>query len=142
MPVTTPPTLTHIAFQVKDVEACLVFYRDICGMRVVHHRPNLANAGGEVVWLASPGMEQQLIIVMFGGGSGHHQDDTDYGHLGFAVESKAAVDAIAKRARAAGNLAWEPRQDNYPVGYYCGVRDPDDKVVEFSYGQPLGPGAN
>ncbi|MCX4198148.1 sugar phosphate nucleotidyltransferase [Methylobacterium organophilum] len=29
----------------------------------------------------------------------------------------------------------------YPVGYYCGVRDPAGNYVEFSYGQPLGPGA-
>jgi hypothetical protein len=27
------------------------------------------------------------------------------------------------------------------VGYYCGLRDPDGNSVEFSYGQPLGPGA-
>ncbi|MCZ6873564.1 MAG: VOC family protein, partial [bacterium] len=27
-------------------------------------------------------------------------------------------------------------------GYYCGVRDPDGNMVEFSYGQPLGPGAS
>ena len=24
---------------------------------------------------------------------------------------------------------------------YCGIRDPDGNYVEFSYGQPLGPGA-
>jgi hypothetical protein len=27
------------------------------------------------------------------------------------------------------------------VGYCCGVRDPDGRFVEFSHGQPLGPGA-
>ena len=52
-----------------------------------------------------------------------------------------AVDAMAEKARAAGYLVWEPRQEPYPVGYYCGVRDPDGNMVEFSYGQPLGPGA-
>ncbi len=26
-------------------------------------------------------------------------------------------------------------------GSYCGVGDPNGKIVEFSYGQPLGPGA-
>ncbi len=45
------------------------------------------------------------------------------------------------RAEAAGCLAWAPRQEPYPVGYYCGLRDPDGNFVEFSYGQPLGPGA-
>jgi catechol 2,3-dioxygenase-like lactoylglutathione lyase family enzyme len=65
----------------------------------------------------------------------------DYSHFGFALESCAAVDAIAAKARTAGYLVWEPRQEPYPVGYYCGVRDPDGNMVEFSYGQPLGPGA-
>ena len=37
--------------------------------------------------------------------------------------------------------AWAPRQEPYPVGYYCGLKDPDGNFVEFSYGQPLGPGA-
>ena len=48
---------------------------------------------------------------------------------------------VAAKAKAAGCLIWEPRQEPYPVGYYCGVRDPDGNAVEFSYGQPLGPGA-
>ena len=134
-------TLTHIALQVKDVAACVDFYAQVCGMTVVHHRPNTANAGGEVVWLASPGMDDQFIIVLFGGGAGALQGATDYSHLGFAVASEQAVDDIAHRAEQAGRLAWPPKRENYPVGYYCGVRDPDGKVVEFSYGQPLGPGA-
>ena len=29
----------------------------------------------------------------------------------------------------------------YPVGYYCRIRAPDSTMVEFSYGQLLGPGA-
>ena len=57
------------------------------------------------------------------------------------MESREAVDAVAKRAEQEGCLVWPPRQEPYPVGYYCGVRDPDGKMVEFSYGQPLGPGA-
>jgi hypothetical protein len=51
------------------------------------------------------------------------------------------VDDIAALARDQGLLVWEPRQEPYPVGYYCGIRDPDGNFVEFSFGQPLGPGA-
>ena len=58
--------------------------------------------------------------------------------LGFALESRKSVDAIAERAREEGILAWEPKQEPYPVGYYCAVKDPDGNFVEFSYGQPLG----
>ena len=61
--------------------------------------------------------------------------------LPFAVAIFAAPSAVAARARAGGCLVWEPRREPYPVGYYCGLRDPDGNFVEFSYGQPLGPGA-
>ncbi|HHM4583493.1 TPA: VOC family protein, partial [Pseudomonas aeruginosa] len=46
-----------------------------------------------------------------------------------------------RRAEAAGCLVWAPRDEPYPVGYYCGLRDPAGNYVEFSYGQPLGPGS-
>ena len=52
-----------------------------------------------------------------------------------------AGDEIADRAKVEGILAWEPVEEPYPVGYYCGVTDPDGNIIEFSYGQPLGPGA-
>ncbi|MEO3427260.1 VOC family protein [Pelagibius sp. CAU 1746] len=136
------PAFTHLALHVRDLEACLAFYRDYCGMKVVHER-NDANAerGARVVWLAEPGKEKDFIIVMLPGGPGRDQAEGDFSHLGFALESKDAVDAIAARAEAAGCLVWAPRQEAYPVGYYCGLRDPDGNFVEFSYGQPLGPGA-
>ena len=60
---------------------------------------------------------------------------------GFALGSKADVDAIAEQAEVEGVLLWAPRQEPFPVGYYCGLVDPDGQYVEFSYGQPLGPGA-
>jgi len=131
-----PPALTHLAFAVRDVAATVAFYRDYCGMQVVH-----AREGGRVTWLAEPGRERDFILVVMGGGTPEPQAEDDYGHLGFALDSRAAVDAIAQRAAAAGRLVWPPREEPYPVGYYCGVRDPDGRFVEFSYGQPLGPGA-
>jgi catechol 2,3-dioxygenase-like lactoylglutathione lyase family enzyme len=132
------PVLTHLALHVRDLNACIAFYREFCGMQVVHER---SDGGRRVVWLAEPGREQEFIFVMVPGGTGRQQAATDYSHLGFALESRAAVDTLADQARAAGCLVWEPREEPYPVGYYCGVRDPDGNMVEFSYGQPLGPGA-
>jgi catechol 2,3-dioxygenase-like lactoylglutathione lyase family enzyme len=131
--------LTHIALHVRDLAACVAFYRDYCGLRVVHERGN--DQSGRVAWLAEPGKEKEFVIVMLSGGRGRDQAEDDYGHLGFAVDDRADVDRIADRARAAGCLAWPPREEPYPVGYYCAVRDPDGNFVEFSYGQPLGPGA-
>ena len=132
------PVLTHLALHVRDLDACVAFYREFCAMGVVHER---GGGSGRVVWLAEPGRERDFIFVLIGGGPGRDQGAGDFSHIGFAVDSRAAVDAVADRAREAGCLMWEPRDEPYPVGYYCGVRDPDGTCVEFSYGQPLGPGA-
>ena len=99
------------------------------------------DGGTRVVWLAEPGREHEFIFVLIPGGPGRDQGERDFSHFGFALESRAAVDAVAARAEAAGRLVWAPRDEPYPVGYYCGLRDPDGNFVEFSYGQPLGPGA-
>lgn len=134
------PALTHLALHVRDLDSCIAFYREFCGMRTVHERSD-AKDGHRIVWLAESGKENDFIIVMIPGGPGRSQGERDYSHFGFALESRAAVDAMAAKAAAAGCLIWPPRQEPFPVGYYCGVRDPDGNFVEFSYGQPLGPGA-
>lgn len=132
------PTLTHLALHVRDIGASIAFYTGYCGLDVVRDRGEKNN---RVVWLAEPGRERAFVIVVIGGGPGRDQAEGDYSHQGFALASRAEVDDIARRAESAGLLAWPAREEPYPVGYYCGVRDPDGNVVEFSYGQPLGPGA-
>lgn len=132
------PCLTHIALHVRDLDAMIGFYQDFCGMDIVHERED---NGFRVCWLAEPGREKDFIIVMMPGGPGRDQSPKDFSHLGFALDSRDAVDAIAKRAKKAGCLAWPTIEEPYPVGYYCGLRDPDGNFVEFSFGQPLGPGA-
>ena len=127
---------THLAMHVRDLEACVDFYETYAQMHLTHDR---VNDGKRVVWLAEPGKEKDFIVVLIPGGPGREQISTDYSHLGFALDSKEAVDAIANKARSDGILEWEPRQEPYPVGYYCGIRDPDGNLVEFSFGQPLGP---
>ena len=132
------PALTHIALHVRDLAACIAFYEAFCGLSIVHDR----GAGDDrVVWLSEPGREKEFIFVLIGGGPGRDQGAGDYSHFGFALESREAVDAVATRAKAADRLEWPPREEPFPVGYYCGLRDPDGNFVEFSFGQPLGPGA-
>ena len=133
------PVLTHLALHVRDLDACVGFYRDFCGMDVVHERGG--GGGDRVVWLAEPGREREFVFVLLPGGPGRASAETDYSHFGFAMASRDAVDAIAEKARAAGCLAWPAREEPYPLGYYCGLKDPDGNFVEFSFGQPLGPGA-
>lgn len=132
------PTLTHLALHVPDLDACIEFYERFCGMHVFHER---AGKGSRIVWMAEPGKEREFIFVIMPGGTDRQLAANDYSHFGFAMASREAVDAIAEQARQAGCLIWEPRDEPYPVGYYCGVRDPAGHYVEFSYGQPLGPGA-
>ncbi|MCR9140863.1 MAG: VOC family protein [bacterium] len=141
------PTLTHIALHVADLESCIEFYRSYCGMQIIHERSpekssaDSPDAGKRIVWMAEAGRERELIFVLMPGGRPQTPAPRDYGHIGFALESRAAVDRIAERARREGRLSWEPVDEDYPVGYYCGVSDPNGTVIEFSYGQPLGPGA-
>lgn len=130
-------SLTHIALHVRDAAACVAFYQDYAGLLVVRDRHS---SGKHVVWLSESGKEREFIMVILPGGPGRDQSDNDFSHLGFAVDSHEAVDEIAARATAAGILAWPPKQEPFPVGYYCGIKDPDGNVVEFSYGQPLGAG--
>ncbi|HCL15994.1 VOC family protein [Stutzerimonas stutzeri] len=132
------PTLTHLALHVPDLDACIAFYTRFCGMRVFHERPG---KGSRIVWMAEPGKEREFIFVIMPGGMDRSLAENDYSHFGFAMASREEVDAIAELARTDGCLIWEPRDEPYPVGYYCGVRDPAGNYVEFSYGQPLGPGA-
>ncbi len=132
------PTLTHLALHVPDLDACIAFYTRFCGMRVFHERPG---KGSRIVWMAEPGKEREFIFVIMPGGMDRSLAGNDYSHFGFAMASREEVDAVAELARADGCLIWEPRDEPYPVGYYCGVRDPAGNYVEFSYGQPLGPGA-
>lgn len=132
------PSMTHVALHVPDLDASVGFFQSYCGLKVVHERGFKAS---RVLWLAEAGRETSLVFVLIPGGTERAQDPRDFGHLGFALDSRAAVDAVAARARGEGRLVFEPRQEAYPVGYYCFVRAPCGRSVEFSYGQPLGPGA-
>lgn len=132
------PALTHVALHVPDLDACVAFYQQFCHMRVIHQR---AGKGSQIVWMAEVGKEQHFIFVIMPGGHSRQLAADDYSHFGFAVNSRAEVDALAERARAEGCLIWPPRDEPYPVGYYCGVRDPAGNYVEFSFGQPLGTGS-
>lgn len=135
------PTLTHIALQVPDLDSMIDFYSRYCGMTVVHSREGTRDGASRVVWIAEPAKQHEMIFVLLSGGSLREPPEDDYSHFGFAVHSRDAVDRVADLAREEGRLVWPPREEPYPVGYYCGVIDPAGHRVEFSYGQPLGPGS-
>jgi len=134
------PSLTHIALHVADLEACAAFYREVCGLGEVHSRGG-EELGERIVWLAEPGAEARFVLVLLPGGPGERARSGDYSHLGFAVATREQVDAMAAIGRARGCLALDRVDKPYPAGSFCILRDPDGTAVEFSYGQPLGPGA-
>lgn len=131
-------TITHWALHVSDLERSIAFYECFCGLKVVREHGYDA---GRSVWMAEPGRENAFVIVILAGGPKRSGLPGDMTHYGFAVASRADVDAVAEAGRAAGCLYWEPQDFAPPVGYLCALEDPDGYVVEFSYGQPLGPGA-
>jgi catechol 2,3-dioxygenase-like lactoylglutathione lyase family enzyme len=132
------PILTHLALHVCDVDVSIDFYSRYCQLSVVHER---GTGPDRVIWMSEPGREKTLVFVMIGGGNPQPQPEDDYRHLGFAMPTRQRVDQTAALAESEGRLMWPPREEPWPTGYYCGVRDPDGQIVEFSYGQPLGPGS-
>lgn len=130
------PAFTHCALHVRDLDLSVAFYRDYCGLEIVKEH---GEGESRVVWLASPGERENFVLVLLGGGPARAQDKDDMTHYGFGVAAREDIDRIAARARKDGILHWEPRDYPPPTGYLCGVRDPSGYIVEFSYGQPLGP---
>ncbi len=131
------PRLTHLALHVADIDACIEFYQYYCHLNISHER---SSGQQRIVWMSEPGRETEFVFVIMSGGCNLTLSEDDYRHFGFAMASKSLVDDIAHRAKIRGDLVWPPRDEPYPVGYYCGLRDPNGNYVEFSYGQPLGLG--
>ena len=66
-------------------------------MYIAHDRDT---DGHRVVWPAEKSREREFILVLMPGGSGHDHQTIDYSHLGFALESREAVGALAEKVRA------------------------------------------
>lgn len=126
---------THIALQVRDIEASMRFYERYCGMQVVHQR-NDDNV--RVVWLGWGEDPPHFVIVLLERDY-QRNEQPPVQHIGMSVDSRAEVDAIHARAASDGlGDLWPPVEAGPIVGYYCGLPDPDGNRVEFSFGQRLG----
>ena len=127
--------LTHIALDVKDVEASAAFYAEWCDMEVIHTH-NSETGGQPVIWLASPDDSNFEIVLL-----SSDQDDTGpkregMRHLGFDVADLETLKYKAEQAEAAGLIHWELQTMKWPVGTLFSIKDPDGNIVEFSTGQP------
>ncbi len=118
--------LDHVALVARDAGSTAAFYCDWAGMEVIHERSD----GAEVQWVRQKDDPSGLIIVIIG--TGEERPGGPMDHFGFHVVSRADVDAIAERARAAGVLVDGPKYSGPVVGYSCEIRDPDGNQLEFS----------
>jgi len=135
-------SLTHMALHVQDLDATVAFYERFAGMTKIRHWHDV-ETGMRTAWLrcASPG-ERFVLVILQGeptqfAGAAPQRPIGPLSHLGFAVDSRDAVDRIAAEARAAGVLLAAPNYVSEIVGYICYLRDPNGHSVEFSHGQVL-----
>ena len=97
---------THVALHVRDLAACVAFYRDFCGLKVVHERGEPGDP--RAVWLAQPGRERDFIFVLLPGGPGRDQ--------------AARISAISgSRWKAARPWTRSPPGQRLPVVLYQGA---------------------
>ncbi len=129
---------THVACQVRDCRAAIRFYERYAGMVVVHER---TDESVHVAWMGWPGRERAFVVVLL---EAAYERNTQppYQHIGFAVDNMQELEALYARAKADGYpIVWEMTDGGEVVGRYFGLADPDGNIVEFSYGQQLGPTA-
>jgi catechol 2,3-dioxygenase-like lactoylglutathione lyase family enzyme len=129
---------THVALPSGDLDASIDFYTSLTPLVVVQR---FADDDGESVWLSNDKQAETpfvLVLVSFNKDKGGKLGLlTPFAHIGIEVPNRSDVDAIADRARAMGNLHWEPTQMPAHVGYICALKDPDGNVVEISHDQKV-----
>ena len=123
---------THITITVSNIERSIEFYTSFCKLSMLRDR---RCEGGGTVWLgpAPPAGSKPIFLLVLGEGEVTSRMD----HLGFQCESREQVDEMAEQARRLGILNVPPTDAGGSVGYFTIIRDPDQHLVEFTYGQPI-----
>ena len=106
-------------------------------MRLLDRRED---ADGYGAWLGHPDMVDRpfiLVLVSFfkDQDKGQQPIMAPFAHIGMEMPTKADVDAIAAKGKAAGCLSWPPTLMPDPIGYICALTDPDGNMIEFSFDQ-------
>ena len=126
--------LTHIALPCHDLEATIGWYEMHTHLRTTHRR---TDPDGDVAWITSEHDSIALVFLQSKDSKDPEPTLTPFAHLGISLDSAEKVDEVAETGRDAGCLAWEPASHPPPVGYLCALVDPDENLVEFSFGQEL-----
>jgi catechol 2,3-dioxygenase-like lactoylglutathione lyase family enzyme len=127
--------VTHVALPVAALDRSVAFYEEFAAMQVVHRRRD-PETGTGVAWISD--LTRPFVLVLIEVPEVDSRLGGTYCHVGLGVESRAAVDALCERARAAGRPVFGPIDSGPPVGYWGYVVDPDGHNLEVSYGQEVG----
>jgi len=119
--------LTHIALEVRDLDASIAFYADFAAMQVVHRRDGVA-------WLGDNTRPFVIVLIEVDRVASSLRPAA---HLGVACATREDVDRLAELAREQDRLIGGPEDAGPPVGYWVFIRDPDDHTLELSYGQEV-----
>ncbi|MGY1741345.1 MULTISPECIES: VOC family protein [unclassified Blastococcus] len=137
-PTLTEARWTHVALPTGDLDAAIEFYTSLTPLVVVER---FSDDDGESAWLSNDKQADSpfvLVLVSFNSAKGGQLGLLKpFAHIGIEVPNREDVDAIAAKAREAGNLQWEPRDMPGPVGYICALNDPDGNVIEISHNQKV-----
>jgi lactoylglutathione lyase len=83
-PMSKVTKLLHTRYRVNDLERTVKFYREVLGLEEI--RRHKSPRGSELVFLKTPGSDEQIEITYFPG-SGPVQVQPDLTHLAFEVDS-------------------------------------------------------
>lgn len=122
---TSQQTSFHLSLDVRDLDASLAFYRDVLGTAPSKLQPGYAR-----FTLDSPALVLSLVQRAPGAGADGAQRVS---HLGFRVESGAALEDARRRLTAAGRiLRDEPgARCCYALQDKFWITDPDGNEWEF-----------
>lgn len=120
--------LHHVALFVPDLDACLVFYRDLLGMRV-EWQPDADN-----VYLTS-GSDNLALHRLAAGSAVSGTQRLD--HIGFILHTPQSVDDWSDYLAAHGVKIAQPVKTHRDGArsFYC--FDPADNLVQFIHHPPI-----
>jgi predicted lactoylglutathione lyase len=126
--------LTHVALPVTNLERSSTFYSKYARMKTILELKE-PKTGAAALWLSDNTRPFVVVLIQT---ENVNAPLLPLGHLGVACESREEVDKLCDQARQEGCLIEGPYDDEYPVGYWVLLKDPDAHTLELSFGQEIG----
>jgi uncharacterized protein len=134
------PRITVLTLGVDDLDRSLRFYRDGLGLQTEGIVGEEFEYGAVVFFELQPGLRLALwprrSLAHDAGLPVSPSSPTEF-TLGHNVASRAEVDAVMERARAAGAVIVKPAQETFWGGYAGYFQDPDQHLWEVVWNPHL-----